>query len=194
MEIKTKFDIGQTVWFVDYKEVVHNDGPVCRNKIKESVPVGVSHGKITGFYVGSGDGQWYINELNNPEHYITEERYTISPNINAMSVCRNAEHIYSTQYEAEQALRIAEHKYHIDKMDELLAVKALLDELTERAVENGIIPKQEKEEEQVFFQEETQCPHCGENFHYIYVKGEPYQVVCPKCGKLVKAVSIIKFR
>lgn len=194
MEIKTKFDIGQTVWFVDYKGVAHNDCPVCCNKIEESVPVGVSHGKITGFYVGSGDGQWYIDELNNPEHYITEERYTISPNINAMSVCRNAEHIYSTQYEAEQALRIAEHKYHIDKMDELLAVKALLDELTERAEENGIIPKQEKEEEQLFFQEETQCPHCGENFHYIYVKGEPYRVVCPKCEKLVKAVSIIKFR
>lgn len=194
MEIKTKFDIGQTVWFVDYKGVAHNDCPVCCNKIEESVPVGVSHGKITGFYVGSGDGQWYIDELNNPEQYITEERYTISPNINAMSVCRNAEHIYSTQYEAEQALRIAEHKYHIDKMDELLAVKALLDELTERAEENGIIPKQEKEEEQLFFQEETQCPHCGENFHYIYVKGEPYRVVCPKCEKLVKAVSIIKFR
>lgn len=194
MEIKTKFDIGQTVWFVDYKGVVHNDCPVRCNEIEERVPVGVSHGKITGFYLGSGDGQLYIDELNNPENYITEERYTISPNINAMSVCRNAEHIYSTQYEAEQALRIAEHKYHIDKMDELLAVKALLDELTERAEENGIIPKQEKEEEQVFFQEETQCPHCGANFHYIYVKGEPYQVVCPKCEKLVKAVSIIKFR
>lgn len=187
MEIKTKFDIGQTVWFVDYKGVVHNNCPVCCNEIEESVPVGISHGKITG-------GQWCINELNNPEHYITEERYTISPNKNAMSVCRNAEHIYSTQYEAEQALRIAEHKYHIDKMDELLVVKALLDELTEKAEENGIIPKQEKEEEQVFFQEETQCPHCGENFHYIYVKGEPYQVVCPKCEKLVKSVSIIKFR
>ena len=184
MEIKTKFDIGQTVWFVDYKGVVHNNCPVCCNEIEESVPVGVSHGKITGFYLGSGDG----------EHYITEERYTISPNINAMSVCRNAEHIYSTQEEAEQALRIAEHKYHIDKMDELLAVKALLDELTERAEENGIIPKQEKEEEQVFFQEGTQCPYCGEYFHYTYVKGEPYQVVCPKCEKLVKAVSIIKFR
>lgn len=193
MEIKTKFDIGQTVWFVDYKGVVHNN-PVCCNEIEENVPVGVSHGKITGFYLGSGDGQWCINELNNFEHYITEERYIISPNINAMSVCRNAEHIYSTQEEAEQALRIAEHKYHIDKMDELLAVKALLDELTERAEENGIIPKQEKEEEQVFFQEETQCPHCGENFHYLYVKGEPYQVFCPKCEKLVKAVSIIKFR
>lgn len=187
MEIKTKFDIGQTVWFVDYKGVVHNNCPVCCNEIEESVPVGISHGKITG-------GQWCINELNNPEHYITEERYTISPNKNAMSVCRNAEHIYSTQYEAEQALRIAEHKYHIDKMDELLVVKALLDELTEKAEENGIIPKQEKEEEQVFFQEETQCPYCGENFHYIYVKGEPYQVVCPKCVKLVKAVSIIRFR
>lgn len=194
MEIKTKFDIGQTVWFVDYKGVVHNDCPGYCNKIEEREPVGVSHGKITGFYVGSGDGQWYINEWYNPEHYITEERYTISPNMNAMSVSRNAEHIYSTQYEAEQALRIAEHKYHIDKMDELLAVKALLDELTERAEENGIIPKQEKEEEQVFFQEETQCPHCGEKFHYTYVKGEPYQVVCPKCEKLVKAVSIIKFR
>ena len=194
MEIKTKFDIGQTVWFVDYKGVEHNDCPVCCNKTEESVPVGVSHGKITGFYLGSGDGQWYINELNNPEHYITEERYTISPNINAMSVRRNAEHIYATQYEAEQALRIAEHKYHIDKMDELLAVKALLDELTERAEENGIIPKQEKEEEQIFFQEEIQCPHCGENVHYTYAKGEPYQVVCPKCEKLVKAVSIIKFR
>lgn len=194
MEIKTKFDIGQTVWYVDYKGVVHNDCPVCCNEIEECVPIGVSHGKITGFHIGTGNGQWFIGENGNPFHCITEEKCTICPNISAMSVCRNADHIYATQAEAEQALRIAEHKYHIDKMDELLAVKALLDELTERAEENGIIPKQEKEEEQVFFQEETQCPHCGENFHYTYVKGEPYQVVCPKCEKLVKAVSIIKFR
>ena len=46
MEIKTKFDIGQTVWYVDYKGVVHNDCPVCCNEIEECVPIGVSHGEI----------------------------------------------------------------------------------------------------------------------------------------------------
>lgn len=34
MEIKTKFDIGQTVWFVDYKGVVHNDCPKCEKLVK----------------------------------------------------------------------------------------------------------------------------------------------------------------
>ena len=33
MEIKTKLDIGQTVWFVDDEGVVHNDGPVCCNEV-----------------------------------------------------------------------------------------------------------------------------------------------------------------
>lgn len=192
MEIKTKFDIGQTVWFVDYKydKDYHS---ICEG-ITDNPPVGVSHGKITGFSIGSGDAMWFVGKNTDTQHFIVDEKYTISYNINERCIRRTADKIYSTQDEAEQALRIAEHKYQIDKMDELLAVKALLDELTERAEENGFIPKQEKEEEQIFFQEGTQCPHCGENFHYTYVKGEPYQVVCPKCEKLVKAVSIIKFR
>lgn len=192
MEIKTKFDIGQTVWFVDYNydEDYH---PICEG-ITDNPPVGVSQGKITGFSIGSSDAMWFVEKNTDTQHFIVDEKYTISYNINERCIRRTADKIYSTQEEAEQALRIAEHKYHIDKMNELLAVKALLDELTERAEENGIIPKQEKEEEQVFFQEGIQCPHCGENFHYTYVKGEPYQVVCPKCEKLVKAVSIIKFR
>lgn len=192
MEIKTKFDIGQTVWYVDYKGVVHNDCPVCCNEIEECVPIGVSHGKITGFHIGTGNGQWFIGENGNPFHCITEEKYTICPNINAMSVCRNADHIYATQAEAEQALRIAEHKYHIDKMDELLAAKALLDELTERAEENGIIPKVVGVDEGAIVQEVLHCPYCGEEFVQTYVKGSSYKAICPKCEKIVKAVSIIK--
>lgn len=34
------------------------------------------------------------------------------------------------------------------------------------------------------------CVETGESRYFC----EPYQVVCPKCEKLVKAVSIIKFR
>lgn len=117
MEIKTKFNVGDKVWYVAYDHIAY-DCPICDEETYEVKPIGVMQGDV---------------EQINIEHNLTshKESYKIICKRYDNGVCaftdRQADSVYETQEQAEQAyaeeLQEYEEEKEIEKKKVLAWVK-----------------------------------------------------------------------
>lgn len=93
MEIKTKFNVGDKVWYVAYDHLAY-DCPICEEEAYETKPIGVRQGDIEQITV----------ELNLTAH---KESYKIICKRYDNGICaftdRQADSVYATKHQAEQA-------------------------------------------------------------------------------------------
>ena len=108
MEIKTKFNVGDKVWYVAYDNIAY-DCPICDEEAYEVKPIGVRQGDV---------------ERINIEHNLTnhKESYKIICKRYDNGICaftdRNADCVYATKHQAEQAYADELEEYNEDRVIE----------------------------------------------------------------------------
>lgn len=108
MEIKTKFNVGDKVWYVAYDHLAY-DCPICEEEAYETKPIGVRQGDIEQITV----------EHNLISH---KENYKIICKRFDSGICaftdRQADSVYSTKQQAEQAYAEELEEYNQDRISE----------------------------------------------------------------------------
>ena len=104
MEIKTKFNVGDKVWFVAFDNIAY-DCPLCDEETYDVKPRGVMQGEIEEITI---------------THNLTrhEESYKVVCGRYNSGLCaftdRHADRVYATQHEAEQAYATELAEYEED--------------------------------------------------------------------------------
>ena len=105
MEIKTKFNVGDKVWYVAYDNIAY-DCPHCGEKYYNEKPCGVKQCDIDDIYI---------------MHSISyqEERYKVIAERHDNGICiytnRQADRVYATEEEAQKAYADELAEYYDNK-------------------------------------------------------------------------------
>ena len=108
MEIKTKFNVGDKVWYVAYDHLAY-DCPICEEEAYETKPIGVRQGDV---------------EQISGEHNLThhKESYKIICKRFDSGICaytdRQADSVFATKHQAEQAYADELEEYNQDRIRE----------------------------------------------------------------------------
>lgn len=108
MEIKTKFNVGDKVWYVAYDHLAY-DCPICEEEAYETKPIGVRQGDIEQITI---------------EHNLTshKESYKIICKRYDNGICaftdRQSDSVYATKNQAEQAYANELEEYNQDRVSE----------------------------------------------------------------------------